>query len=786
MPTGLSSSPFLDVKSFIPQESERSKPLSPQSFSSTPFLAVYEADEWREPGDAAANARGMLASELHDDELDEAIFEAIGGAAELYDHASRDGDARGAERVLQQHFSNVQRELERVLDAAGEHFGETPLASLNENETAAFFDSYSPKDLHPTFENLFGGILKAIKKVAGTAVNLATSGISALGSVALKPLLAKLKALVWPLLQHVLTSAISRLPEVLRPPATLLARRFGLLKEFEDEQTAEATPSTCVSAIQREFNARTADVLLAPSEVERDLEVARIASGNGTHWNNALVDLDRARNELSDRLGQIKEGEDAGPAFENFLPALLPVLKLGEKLVGRENILSFLAKLLSKLLQRFIGPQYAPALAKAIVDAGLRLFGLEISAEDAAEAARSAVTSTVEETVSRVAMLPEEILSNQELLEGAALEAFEQAAAANFPPVLGQEAYLARPDLRESSHTRGTWVALPLHHHRRYKKYSRVLRVRVTPEKARVIESFGGSTLGEFLEEQLGQPPGAELEADVHLYEAMPGTLLPELARMEESTPGLGSSEEAAWGRLHPLTHHAAGTLLGEPGLGRHMPPESLAGRHAIGPGQRFYHLNVHGMRPAISAAGHRRLRRHSSLKILLNFKTSEIRLRLYLAENVAQALATTLRDQGHLGSILSRFRHILERKLDAALRPTAHGGVRIIHPDVPPHQAAGGALQRLPPPVSGLLRTQLLAWALQALQDFLKSQPQLVQAAVESRADGITIVTIFHDPPILSVLRDVLSGKPIPLGSAPAATLPKVDVTVAAGHVHG
>lgn len=191
-------------------------------------------------------------------------------------------------------------------------------------------------------------------------------------------------------------------------------------------------------------------------------------------------------------------------------------------------------------------------------------------------------------------------------------------------------------------------------------------------------------------------------------------------------------------------------------------------------------------MRPAISAAGHRRLRRHSSLKILLNFKTSEIRLRLYLAENVAQALATTLRDQGHLGSILSRFRHILERKLDAALRPTAHGGVRIIHPDVPPHQAAGGALQRLPPPVSGLLRTQLLAWALQALQDFLKSQPQLVQAAVESRADGITIVTIFHDPPILAVLRDVLSGKPIPPGSAPAATLPKVDVTVAAGHVHG
>jgi hypothetical protein len=650
MPTGLSSSPFLDVKSFTPPESELPRVPSSGSFSTTPFLAVYEADEWRNPDDVAATARGMLATELHDDELDEAIFEAIGGAAELYDRSSRDTDPPGAERVLQQHFSAVQRELERVLDAAGEHFGDTPLATLNENETAAFFDSYSPKALHPAFENLFGGILKAIKKVAGTAVGLAKSGIGALASVTLKPLLAKLKALVWPLLQHVLTSAISRLPEVLRPPATLLARRLGLLKEFEDEQAAEAMPSTCVTAIQREFNKRTADLLLAPSDVERDLEVARISSGSATHWDKALTDLDRARNELSDRLGQLKEGEDAGPAFENFLPALLPVLKLGEKLIGRENILSFLAKLLSKLLQRFIGPQFAPALARAIVDAGLRLFGLEISAEDAAEAARSAVTSTVEETVGRVAMLPEGILSNQELLEGAALEAFEQAAAANLPPVLGPETYLARPDLRESSHARGTWVALPLHHRRRYKKYSRVLRIRVTPEKARVIETFGGATLGEFLEEQLGQPPGAELEADVHLYEVMPGTLLPELTRMEESTPGLGSSEEAAWGRLHPLTHHAAGTLLGEPGLGRHMSPESLAGRHAIGPGQRLYHLNVHGLRPAISATGHRRLRRHSSLKILLNFKTSEIHLRLYLAENVAQRLATTLRESGASG----------------------------------------------------------------------------------------------------------------------------------------
>ena len=105
--------------------------------------------------------------------------------------------------------------------------------------------------------------------------------------------------------------------------------------------------------------------------------------------------------------------------------------------------MNFLAQLLAKLISKLIGPEQAPALSKAIVDAGLKLLTLEISDQEKAGLAASAVAGTVEETLNRVASLPDHILDNQELLEGFALEAFEQAAAANLPAVLSESTYQA-------------------------------------------------------------------------------------------------------------------------------------------------------------------------------------------------------------------------------------------------------------------------------------------------------------------------------------------------------
>jgi hypothetical protein len=179
-------------------------------------------------------------------------------------------------------------------------------------------------------------------------------------------------------------------------------------------------------------------------------------------------------------------------------------------------------------------------------------------------------------------------------------------------------------------------------------------------------------------------------------------------------------------------------------------------------------------------------LRRHGSLKVVLDFKASQIRVRLYLAEKHAQALLLKLRQQGHVGAILAWLRPALERKLESALLPRAHGGVAIVHPNVAPQHASGAALRSLPASLSGMLRFHLLQWILQGLREFLKNQTPQVLAAIESPEDGISFQIAFHDPPGLTLLRDALSGRVTLPGAATLPPgVPRMDVTVAAGHVH-
>jgi len=127
-------------------------------------------------------------------------------------------------------------------------------------------------------------------------------------------------------------------------------------------------------------------------------------------------------------------------------------------------------------------------LSKAIVDAGLRLMMLEATPEDESRAAASAVTATVEETVRRVAAAPDYVLDDQELLEGFALEAFEQAAAANLPAVLPEETYRKRPNLGEARRLRGVWVMMPRGRRKRYKKFSRRIPVRLMRTRPRSLK----------------------------------------------------------------------------------------------------------------------------------------------------------------------------------------------------------------------------------------------------------------------------------------------------------
>jgi len=784
--------PFLEVRSFVMEEKEAPEVFEAPAAASSPFLSLYEAENGGGLIDPRAEEYALLLNELYDEEFEETLFALASEAAALHEtrfaheHADPRTSGYEAERLLEQHFAPLLAETQAMLGSLATELGRRDAGSLTDEEIDTAVERYQPSgDLSPNFEDFFGKIKRAVKKVARKAVSLAKKGISLAAKLGLGPILNKLKALIKPLLKRVIQTAIGKLPSQLQPIARKLAERLPFLKELEESYEAppEHAESCEVAQIQLEFDRHVANLLFAHDEAEQELEVAEALTEQQAPESYPVAELDRARDQFVESLSRLEEGEDPTPHIQQFVPAILPALKIGINIVGRKRVVDFLAGLLAKLIRRFVGPKYAPALSKAIVDAGLRLIHLEASPEDESRAAAGAVAATVEETVRRVAALPDYVLDNQELLEGFALEAFEQAAASNLPQVLPEETYRKRPDLAEARRLRGAWILMPRGRRKRYKKFSRRIPVRIVPHNVSKVESFEGVPLSEFLEEQLGVAPGEEVEALVHLYETIPGTHLPEIARLEEHTPGLGTAD--SYGQLHPLTHEAAGMLLGEPELGRDAAAEEVADPHAAPVGQRLYYLEVPGKRPltAPGLPGRAHTRRPTQLRLVLDFPKDEIRIYFFLSEIRAQGVAVKLRQQGHVGTVAAHLRGFIERGLRSALSG-AFGRLKIVHEAVTPDQWLG-ALRRLPSFVPRILLGRLQEWVLKALAENLKQNSALFIKAAEDTADGVTVVMTIANPPGFAQLRQALKGRGISLaGLRISGGAPAVGIKFAAGYV--
>jgi hypothetical protein len=780
--------PFLEARSYV-REEVGSIVAEAALQAASPFLRVYEGEDAGlvDPG---AEEYVTLLNELYDDELEESLFTLASEAAALHEarFAGESADDFGgveADRLLQQHFAPLFREADAMLDVLARELGARDPRGLTEEEIGAAVDGYLPGEgLTPEFEEFLGKLKKAVKKVASKAVDLAKKGAGAVAKAGLGPVLQKLKALIRPLLQRVISTAIGRLPAPLQPAARKLAERLpALLKEVEDGDDHELhVGESCeVARIQYEFNHRIANLLLAADGVEMEMETARALTERADAGPSPVAGLDRARERFVQGLQGLKEGEDPTQLVEEFVPAILPALHVGIRLIGRQRVVDFLAGLLAQLIERFVGPQYAPMLSKAIVDTGLRLLTLE-TPEEADRAAATAVAATVEETVRRVASLPDAVLDDRELFEGFALQAFEQAAAANLPAVLPESTYRKRPDLAEARGLRGTWVMMPAGRRKRYKKFSRTVRTRLTPHRAAELESFEAIPLEEFLEEEMGIPPGEEFEAVVHLYEALPGTRLPEIARLERGTPGLGSG--AGYAQLHPLTREAAAVLLGEPELGRDVDPRYLVDEHTTSVGQRFYYLEIAGRRPLAtpSRGGRSQPRQPTRSRLVLDFPRAEIRLRLFLSEIRAQEVAVQLRQKAHPGAVVAR----LQRHLERGLRTSLSGGfarLKLVHEAVTPERWTG-AMRALPSVVPQLLQARLRDWILKGLADHLRQRGEEFVRAADDPTDGVTVLVTLANPPGFTELRRALRGNGVSLAGLRMTGTPEVRVSVLPGHV--
>jgi len=781
------SSPFLDVRSFTDEElPDRAGESPTRAQASSPFLAVYELEA--SGPDPQTEAYVSFLNELYDDQFNQALSKLVDEAAAIYESnftdEQQDPHTTGleAERLLDQHFAPLVAEAETMIRTLAAELGQRDLGTLSEDEAETIVDRYRPSgQIEPHFEQWLDGLKNAFKKVVNKGLDLAKNAASAIARWGLGPILNKLVALVRPMIKAVVERAIQKLPRQLQPMAMTLRDKLPFLKELEEGEgpEPETTAANEVAEIQNEFNQRAANLLFAQTEAEQDLELARAADQRGAPDAYPVAELEHARERLVDGLEQLKEGEDPTPQVENFIPALLPVLKVGLRLAGRQRVVDFLAGFLGKLIQKFVGPQYAPPLSKAIVDAGLRLLQLEAATQRESGPAASAVASTIEETVRRVAALPDYVLDNQELLEGATLEAFEQAAAANLPPVLPQDTYRKRPELRE--HRRGFWYRCG----RRYKKrLGPGITARISPYKMAGLETFDGGTVGEALEEQYAIAPGEELEGELHLYEALPGMRLSDIVRGEQVIARVAGDD--GYDQLHPLTRDAAALLLDQPELGRDA-EGGTGDPTAPQAGQRFYYLELPGKRPLmVPAPGDRRHMRHRShSRLVFHFPRNEIVARLYLSEIRSQEIAVKLRQHGHLGVVMERLRRFITHGVNRAFAANP-GQLKIVHGAVIPGQPVN-ALSRLPSAVTERLSGRVTEWVVKGLADHLQQHAQEFIRAAEDTADGVTLVVRLENPPGLRELGDALKGKGISL-----ATLrlpegePTVTLSIHPGHRHG
>jgi hypothetical protein len=579
--------------------------------------------------------------------------------------------------------------------------------------------------------------------------------------------------------------------------AQQLAQRLGLVKkeleanEGENSELEEAAGSPVQEStalnhteLQMEFDTQIAEAFLAQDEAEVNQEVAGIRNSSSTPAAPVFSELDQARERFIQELENLKEGESAQPLIQNFIPAILPVLRVGMSIAGRPKIVDFLAGYLAPLIAKLIGPQYAPALSKAIVDAGLKLIHLEMSEQERSGLSASAVAATVEETINRVASFPEHILENQELLEGFTLEAFEQSAAANLPAVLSEEVYKRRPDLLEGG-VNAAWLLMPLRGRKRYKRCSRVFKIRITPHMAEELESFESTPVSEYLQDQLGLPEGEEVEAEVHLYEVLPGSTAADISRGENQTPGLGASDEATFAQLHPLTEEAAGILLGKRGLGRAL--AAGADLRNLATGQRLYHMVIPRGRPLTirHKSGRHRVRRLVHINVTLDAVADQLRICMFISEVKAQKIAVRLRQQAHHGSLTVAFHKLVRRRLSRILHGRHPKRLRIVAAGLP--LMSESILQRLPRIVPRVFVAKMAEWLLHGFTEFIRNQAQKFIAAAEDPADGVTLRFTFEHPQGLKELIQALAGKG-PDASQIASAIsqgdkPAVRVEVFPGH---
>lgn len=798
-----------------------------QEFES-PFTRTFDEEEQGQIFSPIAEEYVDLLGELNDRDFSDAISQVAGELEETWIPKISNEAAMGSRYIpfatqqAENYINPLVQEADTIFDSIKEHFSGNDLADYSETEIEEYFSNleYGRGNFTPAQEQFLGGLVKKAKSVVKKGINLAKKGVSAVGKIMpVNIVLNKLKALVRPLLKKVLQFAIGKLPKNLQHHARSLAKKFlsgeisNELETFETDHSAAGD----IDAIQMEFDNEVANLLFSANEYELDNELMQYEASFTTIDRELeyeadlsnIPSLEEARQRFIKDLKELQEGESPAPAIERFLPAavmaLQPVIRVAISIIGRQRVINFLAGLLAKLVAKYVPESIARPLAASIIDAGMGLIGFEVGDKDSPDVAYEAIANTIEGTIQNLTELREEDLQDEEALTLQLLGAFENAVADNFP------AKYVKPQLRNTIQP-GIWILKPRKGPRyMYKKFSHVYDVTLDPKTASAVSTFRSMPLTSFLKDKLGMDTTKPIKAKVHLFEAINGTRLHNIAKYE-NLPGMNASKGSASSLLHPLTPEASLMLLKEPHLGKPIDPRFKNRRYKIGLGQRFYYLEISGanlrMPPVLnmedefrsgSARRGRRLSRSSDIQGVINFVRSEIKLNYFFSEEEAKAIVEKLNRNDVLGASLT-IRQSVRNVLHGILVKNINTKVKIIHEAIPelyleyyadeeeqfaPFAAIGKAVGGMAKSAGKKVLADIIEkiirkvtdMAYKALVNYFKARGAEFKGAQAAPQDGVTVQISFINIPGMSSIRAVINainGK-LTLGNIADLALPNI-----------
>lgn len=804
-----------------------------QHMLESPFSRTFETGGVAMPSQLAEEFVQFL-GELNDSEFSNALYEAASEIEDTWRLRVSNEMAMGENFVpfaTQQARTYLQPLIvksEQMIDTVSQHFSGNVMLDQTETEIESFFNELEvdTRDFTPAQEQLFGGLINKVKSVVKKGVELAKKGVAAVGKLLpINIVLEKLKGLIRPLLNKVLKFAIGKLPKNLQPHAQTLAKRFLNMEASESQMTEDHSAAGELEALQTELDNNISGLVFGETEADPQglvmeyenslelLEQTNVAETGGASISSLAV----AREQFIQELRELRPGQDPTPVIERFLPAaiigLQPVIKMAISIVGRPKIINFIAGLLAKLVSRYVPENIARPLASSIADIGLRAIGFETTEMNKSDLAYEAIANTIEETVHHLGNISETEANNSDALTVSLLEAFETAAANNFP-----QQYI-KEGVRRSIQP-GVWVMKPRNgakHH--FKKFTRIFDITIDPQSAQAVTSFRGLPLANFLRDKLGLDPSKAIKAKVHLYEAVQGTKLSSIPKYENLS-GFNSSQPFAWVQLHPLSSQAAAILLKEPALGKDVKAQHVAGRHRIAIGQRFYFLEIQGVRLRIPPVDRSRRKQgqpekpsmtrpsqSADVQAVINFVKSSIGINYYFSEEDAKELVEKLNKNDAVGAAVS-IRNAIRKVLNTMLQGQVSSKVRIIHEAFPELYlenvteenesalgslakkvggiALGGSGKALVKTIVEKLIGILSEKAYESLNKFFKERAaEFINAQAEPQ-DGVTVKLTWNNVGGMAAIRTALNAirGNLSLGSIADLTLPSIpspEITIVA-----